>query len=165
MRSRLTRLWFALATLPLRLRFLFGRASFVEASVHMTTNSLAQSAETAGAPAQPRLLSHFDLDTGSPRTGLQGWRLFDDAASQGRRSAVLACGYCSHRYLIHVAASVDPLASELTGGRAPGAPASYSSDWFRFMHAGYDGPCDLYCGRCEQQGPPEVSFIPRAWAP
>lgn len=161
--ARLSRLWFIAKTLPMRLRFMFGKASFVEADVRMTTNSLADVADGFGRSAQPRLLAHYQLDTRPPRGGLTGWRLFERRAtgSGPHRTVALACGWCGHRFVVQVLSAVDPLAGELTGGKSPGSPASYSSDWFRFVDERYEGPTELYCVHCEQKGAAEASFLSR----
>jgi hypothetical protein len=158
---RLARLWFLARTLPLRARFMTGKASFVEADVHMTTNSVADVSEGSGRPGQPRLLAHYQLETRPPRAGATGWRLYDErvGGAPPHRTVLLACAYCGHRYAIQVLTSIDPLASELTGGKSPGSPASYSSDWFRFTDERYDGPTELYCFHCEQRGEAAASFV------
>lgn len=155
--SRLRRAWFALKTLAVRLRFLTGKASFVEADVRMTTNSVVSTDERS----PQRLVAHYELVTRRPRTGDQGWRLFEERVGGGppHRTARLQCGYCGHLFVVQVLSSMDPLASDLTGGRAPARPASYSSDWFRFMHEDYQGQPSLYCAHCEQQSAPRVDFL------
>src|SRR5256885_107528 len=74
---RLSRLWFLARSFPLRARFMTGKASFVEADVRMTTNSLADVAGAGEAP-RTRLLAHYQLETRPPRAGLQGWTLYDE---------------------------------------------------------------------------------------
>lgn len=146
----LSRLWYLAKTLALRARFLTGKASFVEADVRMTTNSLVNA-------AQPRLLAHFQLETGRPRGGATGWKLYDEKVGPHprRRTVVLACAYCGHRFVLQM----QPPAEALAGA----APASYSSDWFRFMHVSLEGPADLFCAHCEQQGEPaKVEFLEAA---
>lgn len=157
---RLSRLWFLARSFPLRARFMTGKASFVEADVRMTTNSLADVAGAGEAP-RTRLLAHYQLETRRPRAGLQGWKLYDErvGGETPHRVAALVCGFCGHRYIVQVLASADPLASDLTGGRGPGAPASYSSDWFRFVDESFEGPTDLGCLHCEQNGPAEAEFL------
>ena len=156
--SRVLRLWLSLKTLAIRLRFMTGKASFVEADVQMTTNAVIDDA----APPSDKLLAHYQLATRKPRTGDQGWKLFWERVAEGarHRTARLDCGYCGHLFVVQVLSNLDPLASELTGGRAPAKPASYSSDWFKFMHEDYSGQPSLYCPHCEQQGPPRrVEFL------
>ena len=94
--ARLSRLWFLLKSLPLRARFMTGKASFVEADVRMTTNSVADASEGGGQPPAPRLLAHYQLETRRPRAGLQGWRLYDERVGGAlpHRTVALTCGYC-----------------------------------------------------------------------
>lgn len=148
--TRLGRLWFALRTLNMRARFFTGKASFVEAQVRMTTHSIADGA----AAADPRLLAHYELETSPPRTGTQGWELYAERVGRGpaHRTVALSCDFCGHRFIVQVMTAADPLAGELTGGRDLGAPASFSSDWFRFMDERFSGPTELFCSHCEQRG-------------
>lgn len=159
--ARLSRLWFLLKSLPLRARFMTGKASFVEADVRMTTNSVADASEGGGQPPAPRLLAHYQLETRRPRAGLQGWRLYDERVGGAlpHRTVALTCGYCGHRFIVQVLSSIDPLASELTGGKGPGSPASYASDWFSFVDERYEGPTELSCSHCEQRGPAGLEFL------
>lgn len=157
---RAARLWFWLRTLPTRLRFASGRASFVEADVRMTTHSVADVSEAAGRPFAPRLLTHYHLRTASPRGGAAGWSLFLERVPGSQHQTVaLDCLYCGHRFVVQVLTAIDPLANELTGSKGPGAPASYASEWFRFLHQDYDGPAYLNCPRCEQPGAPRVDVL------
>ncbi len=155
--SRWARLWFALKTAAIRLRFLTGKASFVEADVQMTTNAVVDEPQP---PAQ-KLIAHYQLTTRRPRTGDQGWRLFEERVGAGvrHRTARLDCGYCGHVFVIQILSILDPLAGDLTGGRPPARPASYSSDWFKFMHEDYAGEPSLYCPHCEQNSAPRVDFL------
>src|SRR5262245_32117947 len=91
------RLFFAVRTLPARGRFLLGKASFVEADIRMTTNQLTEG--EAG-----RLLSHYRLETRRPRTGVQGWGLFQERLLDPgpHLSARLECGYCGHHFYLQV---------------------------------------------------------------
>lgn len=156
MSSRLAHLWLSLKTLAIRLRFMTGKASFVEADVHTTTNAVVD-----GLQPPNKLLAHYQLVTRRPRTGDQGWKLFWErvAENASHRTARLECGYCGHLFVIQVLSTLDPLACELTGGRAPARPASYACDWFKFMHEDYAGQPSLYCLHCEQKGPPRVEFL------
>lgn len=160
-RISLRRFRFAFATLALRLRFLTGKASFVEADVQMTTNQVCDVYDAPGRKPERRLLSHYQLKTRKPRIGREGWRLFrerfDDQGTS--RMVALSCGYCGHIFVVQVLRSIDPLASEAAAGQAPGQPASYSSDWFRFMHADLEGKTSLFCLHCEQNGEPRVKLL------
>lgn len=142
----------------MRARFFIGKASFVEADVRMTTNNMAEGG--ASASGQAKLLAHYHLKTRTPRAGAQGWRLYAErlGGPRPRRVVALECGYCRHHFVIEVLASLDPLASDLTGGKGPGDPASYTADWFRFMHENFEGAASLFCLRCEQHGRPRVHF-------
>jgi hypothetical protein len=155
--SRLSRLWFALKNLAVRLRFMTGKASFVEADVQLTTNAVIEAEKEAAR----QLVAHYQLVTRKPRTGDQGWRLFEERVGAGvrHRTAVLQCGYCGHLFVVQVLSSIDPLASDMTGGRPPAKPASYSSDWFKFMHEDFAGQSSLYCAHCEQKSAPSVDFL------
>ena len=157
---RAARLWLRLKTLGTRLRFAAGRASFIEADVRMTTHSVADVTEGLGAARQPRLLTHYHLRTATPRGVAAGWKLFvERVLGAAHRTVALDCRYCGHRFVVQVLSSIDPLANELTGGRGPGAPASYASDWFRFVHHDFEGPAYLNCPRCEQPGAPRVKVL------
>lgn len=159
--DRLRRLWFFFKSLPIRARFLTGKASFVEADIRMTTNSVTELSEPSGLARGSALLAHFQLETHRPRAGSQGWRLYEERVGLGprHRTAVLECGYCRHHFVIQILSALDPLSSEATGGRPPARPASYTAEWFRFMHIGFDGDSRLYCFHCEQDGPARVSFL------
>lgn len=164
--ARLSDAWFLLRTLGVRARFLTGKASFVEADIRMTTNSVAELLDDGGKPCGERLLSHFQLLTRPPRTGRQGWELYAERVGRGtpHLSARLECRYCGHRFYVQVLSQVDPLSSEATGGRAPGRPASFSAEWFKFLHEDYEGEPSLNCPRCEQEGDPSVKFLFKPWA-
>jgi hypothetical protein len=154
------RLRFFIATLALRARFATGKASFVEADIQMTTNQVAEVLELPGKAPERRLLAHYQLKTRKPLTGSQGWRLFAERAQDAGtgRLVELNCSFCGHRFVIQVLAAIDPLSSEVTQGRAPGHPASYASDWFKFMNSDYEGTPSLYCFHCEQNATPRVKF-------
>ena len=139
------RVWFFLATLALRLRFLTGKASFVEADVQMTTNHAADIYDFPGLRPERRVLAHFRLTTRTPRRGRQGWELF-----RQRRDAalvVLTCGFCRHLFVLQIMSAVEP------------QPAAYGSDWFSFMNSDYEGEPRLNCTHCEQDGRPGVKFF------
>lgn len=152
---------FELATLALRLRFSTGKASFIEADIQMTTNQVAEVVDAPGAKPERRLLAHYQLKTRRPRAGAQGWRLFRERAGAAGTDqlVVLSCGFCRHSFVVQVLAAIDPLALEGASHRPPGQPASYGSDWFRFMHEGFEGAASLYCLHCEQNGVPGVKFL------
>jgi hypothetical protein len=149
-------------TLAVRGRFLTGKATFVEADIEMTTNQVAEIYDARGLPHGQRLLSHYRLRTRMPRTGSQGWELFSRwASSPDRRAAArLVCGFCGHNFFIHVLGALGPLNPEEPVGEPQ--PASYSSNWFRFMHRNFEGPASLSCTHCEQSGEAEVEFPPAA---
>jgi hypothetical protein len=160
--SRLRLFWLTLTSLPARVRFMTGKASFVEADVEMTTNSIAEVLDPPSQARGQRLLAHFRLSTRKPASGIQGWRLYEKRVllePAGHQTIRLECGYCGHHYFVQILTALDPLANEATSGRPPGRPASYSSDWFRFMHADYEGEPSLYCLRCEQDGVPSVRHL------
>ncbi len=152
------RLWFALRNAFMRVRFMTGKASFVEADIEMTTNNVAEVYDPAGGRSDQRLLAHYRLTTRRPVMGSGGWRLFEERllSPVGHRTVLLRCGYCSHHFVVQVLSKLDPLASDTTGGRPPARPASYTADWFRFMHADYEGTPSLRCPRCEQNSEPLV---------
>jgi hypothetical protein len=157
----LRRFRFALATLALRLRFLTGKASFVEADVQMTTNQVSDVYDAPGRKPERRLLAHYQLKTRKPRLGREGWRLFcERVGDQGtHRMVALSCGFCGHVFVIQILRAIDLLASEATGGRPAALPASYGSDWFKFMNPDYEGVPSLYCLHCEQNGAPRVKLL------
>ena len=158
-RVAVRRLWFLLTTLAVRGRFLMGKASFVEADVELTTHRVADSPAGRGAAEAGRLLAHFRLKTRKPRTGVQGWDLFEERLSDPgpHRAVRLECGYCGHQFFIQILAALDPLS--IQPGQGAGEPASYASAWFEFAHEGRQGRESLSCPRCEQIGPPSVSFL------
>lgn len=155
------RVWFALRNGLMRVRFLTGKASFVEADIEMTTNNVAEVFDAPGRPAGQRLLAHYRLATRRPVVGEQGWRLYEERLCEpvGHRTVLLKCGYCGHHFVIQVLSKLDPLAADALGGRGPARPASYTADWFRFMHEDYQGRPSLSCPRCEQNSEPEVEGV------
>ncbi len=158
---RLFHLWFSFRTLPVKVLFFLGKASFVESDVRMTTNNVADVFNGSGKPLGQKLLAHYQLKTHPPLAGSQGWAAFAGRMSRGgpHLSVSLECGFCGHRYFIQVLSTLDPLASQSTGNRAIGHPASYSSDWFRFLHERYEGEPSLACLRCEENSVPRVTFL------
>lgn len=157
----LRRLWRTLLNLPVLGRFLTGKASFVEADVKATTRGLSEVLESSGERRGPELLSHFQLSTRPPRTGSGGWELYLErvAAPSPHRTVELSCGWCGHEFYVQVLTALDPLASREAGGRAPGRPASFSSDWFSFMHEDFQGEPNLNCPHCEQRGEPRITRL------
>jgi len=151
----------ALATWALRLRFSTGKASFVEADIQMTTHHVADVLDAPGAATARRLLAHYQLKTRPPHAGPQGWRLLRErAGAAGTDQLVdLTCGFCGHHYIVQVLSALDPLASEAARGLSPGQPASYASEWFRFMHEDFEGKSSLNCLHCEQNGEPGVEML------
>lgn len=147
MLKALSTAWFRLKTLAIRGRFLLGKASFVAAEIHSADHQVQGE----------RLLSHYEVQTRKPRTGSQGWYLFEArfAPAPEDHPTALECGYCGHLFVIDVSPSSNPLSAAL-GSRRGGAPASYASDWFRFPGDGGRREAVLSCGRCEQRGRPRV---------
>ncbi|MBI5631664.1 MAG: hypothetical protein HY921_12370 [Elusimicrobia bacterium] len=154
------RYWFLARSLPIRFRFMTGKASFVEAEIGLTTHNVLDQAE-ASRPSSQRLLSHYQLSTRKPRTGSQGWRLFEERVGLDHlhQTVELECAYCGHLFIIQILSSIDPLAVEIPGQPSPGKPASYSSDWFTFMHRDYQGSPSLSCTHCEQKQEPKVRYL------
>lgn len=149
-------MWFLLSTLPLRGRFLTGKASFVRARTTSTTNAMAQLIDRHGRPLGQKLLAHHQLETEPPRTGIQGWDLFERhaAAAGGPREPLLRleCGYCGHQFLIRIdGRSCGDCRSVDTG--------SYRSTWFALMESSYQGEPSLSCVHCEQKSVPGVRFL------
>lgn len=141
------RVWFFLATLALRLRFITGKASFVEADVEMTTNHAGDVYDLPGLRPERRVLAHFRLKTRPPRGGRQGRDLLRERLAAGHPMVVLSCGFCRHLFVIQVLSAVEP------------QPASYGGDWFSFMNREYEGEPRLNCPRCEQDGRPGVKYL------
>ena len=160
MARKLARWWFVARAFPIRVSFAAGKASFVEADVMMTTHSVADVGGTAGRTAAPCLLAHFGLRTAPPRSGVAGWRVFEErvAFATPHRTIDITCRYCRHHFIVQLSTTMDPLAGELTGGKSPAAPASYASDWFGFTHENYEGPTWLSCPHCEQRGMPDLAL-------
>lgn len=158
MSGRWRRWLLSVVNLGVRARFAAGRASFVEADVEMTTNSVAEVYEEAGRPTGQRLLAHYRLSTKGPVGGKKGWSLLADRllAPAAHRTVSLLCGYCGHLYVVQILSALDPLRPDAAMGRALARPASFSSDWFRFMHEDFEGKPSLSCPRCEQTVEPEV---------
>lgn len=157
----LGRAWFALRTVGTRSRFMIGKASFVEAMIRATSNSLTEVIGTGGQPSEMRLLSHYQLETNKPRSGSQGWRLFEHWSRRRTAHALvcLECAYCGHTYLLQVLPGSDPLATGAGDPRTLGRPASYRASWFSFPDEDFEGEASLNCAHCEQLSPPEVTFL------
>ena len=154
------RAWFLLRTLATRSRFMIGKASFVSAQVCATSNSLTEVIDAGGRPPRMRLLSHYQLETQKPRSGSQGWRLFEHWARARTAHGLicLECGYCGHTYMLQVLPG-EPMAAGPGDPRPLGRPASYRSSWFSFPDEDFEGEASLNCGHCEQRCPPEVNFL------
>lgn len=157
--SRLRRWWFALTSLPARLRFRAGRASFVECVIARTESELTPVLDPAGRPLGPKLLARHTLACRPPRAGDAGWRLYEERLVQPgpHRFAALECAHCGHWYVIQVQA----MRPELTApdGRALAPDADFRADWFRFPPSRFEGPSALECPRCEEHASPVVSHL------
>ena len=157
--TRLKRWWFALTSLPARLRFRAGRASFVECSIARTDSELTPILDSAGRPLGPQLLARHALSSRPPRAGAAGWALYEERllAPGPHRFASLECAHCGHVYVIQVsAARADLVAPD---GRALAPAADFRSGWFRFPPSAFAGPAQLSCPRCEESAPPAVSHL------
>lgn len=153
------RLWFLLKTLPVRGRFLTGKASFVRARVASTENAMAQLFDRRGRPLGQKLLAHHRLETEPPRTGSQGWELFTRrcaAADDPRRPFLrLECAFCGHHFLV----AVDDCSEAACGDCLSVETASYRSTWFALMDSAYQGEPSLSCAHCEQKSVPRLKFL------
>ena len=150
MRPTSWRRWlFLVRSLPARLRFRAGRASFVECLVSRTSNELVPVLDPAGRPLGPRLLARHDLTSHPPRSGAAGWRLYvERLADPGpHRFARLECAHCGHQFVFQIQAALDPLAPP--GGGRPTPAAEYRGSWFHFAPSAFDQPPGLSCPRCE----------------
>jgi hypothetical protein len=143
---------FHLKTVALRGRFMLGKASFVRADLLAADHHIG--------PGQ-RILSHYDVETRRPRTGTEGWFLFERrfGPDLADRPAALECGYCGHLYVIDLPVEADPLAAAVGGGRPLGLPVSCASNWFEYPVDGRTGPATLSCGHCEQIGRARVRVL------
>ncbi len=159
--QRLKYAWFAFRTLPTRSRFMIGKASFVEADVRATSNSLTEVIEPGDRPPEMRLLSHLQLETQKPRTGTQGWKLYEAWARRPntRDLVSMECGFCGHLYILRIHPGHNPPLPGAGGAPAMGRPASYSGSWFNFPDEDFEGEPSLNCGHCETRCPPEVVFL------
>lgn len=157
--SRLRRWWFALASLPERLRFRTGKASFVECAVARTVSELVPVLDPAGRPLGPKLLARHTLSCRPPRGGRPGWELYRERLIEPgpHRFAALECAHCGHLYVIQVTAMRPALAGP--GGRALAPDADFRSDWFRFAPSAFEGPSELDCPRCETASAPAVAHL------
>lgn len=159
MRERLRRWWFALTSLPARLRFRAGRASFVECVIARTVSELVPVLDPAGRPLGPKLLARHTLSCRPPRAGRSGWDLYRERLSApGRhRFTALECPSCGHYWVIQVTAAAAPLSTP--DGRPLAPDADFRSDWFRFSPPDFDGPTALDCPRCETAAVPAVTHL------
>jgi hypothetical protein len=155
----LKRGWFALSTLPARLKFRAGRASFVVCSISRTDSELTPVLDSGGRPLQPKLLARHTLSCLPPRAGAAGWALYEERLLEPRlnRFASLECAYCGHLYVIEIQAARPDLAAP--DGRALASAAAFRSGWFRFAPSAFDGPADLACPRCEESAAPAVAHL------
>jgi hypothetical protein len=151
--DRLRRALFVLRTLPARVSFRLGRASFVACAVAGAEAELTPVLDAGGRPLGPRLLARVRLVAEPPRSGREGWALYAAALSDPApvRVARLECPYCRHRFVFGL--SEAPSAPDAP----PAAPADFYGVWFRFPPSAFDGPAYLRCPRCETSGPPEVA--------
>jgi hypothetical protein len=156
---RLRRWWFALTSLPARLRFRAGRASFVECVIARSESRLTAVQDAGGRPLGPKLLSRHTLACRPPRGGAEGWRLYAErlSAPGPHRFASLECSHCRHLFVVQIAAARPDLAGP--DGRAMAAPADFRSEWFRFPPSAFEGPASLACPRCEETAAPEVVHL------
>ncbi len=141
----------------MRGRFLVGKASYVEASINATESSVSYVLDPSGRSTGRRLLAHHRIETRPPRTGPHGWSLFSSMVRQpgAYGPAELECACCGHVYILRILLP----GSSLPGlGDALGEPASFSSDWFSFLHEDYRGQAWLSCRHCEERTEPRVSF-------
>jgi len=157
--ARMKRWWFLLTSLPARLRFRAGRASFVECVVARTESALTAVLDAAGKPLGPKLLARHTLSCRPPRAGAAGWTLYEERlfAPGPHRFAALECAHCGHLYVIQVTAARADLAAP--DGRALAAAADFRSDWFRFPPSVFEGPKSLACPRCEETAAPDVVHL------
>lgn len=146
-------------SLPARLRFRAGRASFVECVVARISNELVPVLDCDGRPLGPRLMARHDLDARPPRSGAPGWQLYFERLSEPgpHRFVSLECAHCGHRFVIQVQAAVDPLAPP--GGASPATPAEFRSSWFRFPPSAFAEPPELSCPRCESRTQPGLVHL------
>jgi hypothetical protein len=157
--TRLRRWRFAVVSLPMRLRFRAGRASFVECSIARTDNELVPVLDSAGRPLGPQLLARHALTSRPPRAGAAGWKLYEErlSAPGPQRFVSLGCAHCGHVFVIQVAAARPDLAAP--DGRALAPDAEFRSDWFRFRPSAFAGPAQLTCPRCEESAAPAVEHL------
>jgi hypothetical protein len=150
--TRLGRWWFILASLPARLRFRAGRASFVECVIARTESELTAVLDPAGRPLGPKLLARHTLSCRPPRAGAAGWTLYEERLREPgpHRFAALECAHCGYLYVIQIQAMRSAL----------GAPdADFRSEWFRFSPSTFEGPTSLFCPHCEETAAPEVVHL------
>lgn len=159
--SGLRRFWFRLRNLSLRGRFFFGKASYIDADIQKTDSSLTEVFDENGNPLGRRLLAHYQLVTRMPRTGAQGWNLFEQNWNSGPNDSPvsLECAYCGHLFVIRVRRETDPLSAGLHASTQLGTPVSCRSEWFSYMCESFSGESTLSCTHCEQSGSPHVSLL------
>ena len=138
-------------SLPARLRFRAGRASFVECLVSRTSNELVPVLDPDGRPLGPRLLARHTLTTHPPRSGVAGWLLYEERLSDPgpHRFARLECAHCRHQFVFQVQAAA--------GLSTPSS--EYRGSWFRFPPSAFAEPPELSCPRCECRTRPEVVHL------
>lgn len=157
--SRFRRWWFALTSLPARLRFRAGKASFVECVVARTVSELVPVLDPGGRPLGPKLLARHTLSCRPPRAGGSGWDLYKERLAEpgAHRFVALECAHCGHRYVIQVTEARPELAAP--DGRPLAPDADFRSDWFRFSPSAFEGPTALDCPRCETAAQPAVVHL------
>ena len=139
LKAPLHRLWFAMSSVPVRLRFRAGRTSFVECQISRSDRDLRQVRDRRGLSLGPKWLGRHILDCKPPLTNADGWRLYRDRLRPSGPCLVteLECSGCRHSFVIEV------LDHE---SRLPATPAAdFQSDWFRFSPSRFDGPRSLRC--------------------
>lgn len=146
-------------SLPARLRFRAGRASFVECLVSRTSNELVPVLDADGRPLGPRLLARHALTAHPPRSGAAGWRLYRERLEDPgpHRFARLECAHCGHQFVFQVQAALDPLAA--SPGGPPTPSAEYRGGWFRFSPSAFAETPELSCPRCESRTQPAVVHL------
>jgi len=125
-------------SLPARLRFRAGRASFVECLVSRTSSELVPVLDPDGRPLGPRLLARHALTTHPPRSGAAGWQLYRERLEVPgpHRFARLECAHCGHQFVFQVQAALDPA-------------IEFRASWFHFSPSAFAEPPELSCPRCE----------------
>ena len=157
--SRVKRWRFALTSLPARLRFKMGRASFVECSIARTDSEMTAILDSHGRPLDSRVLSRHTLAFRSPREGASGWALYAERLLEPARDrfASLQCAHCGYLYVIQIPHERPEFPGSIDRAAAPAV--DFRADWFRFTPSTFDGPSDLACPHCEESAPPVVSHL------